>query len=79
MKLQFDNGIASVEYDISPNGDKFARVKFTPLKKSLTMKLYEEISDWVSTQKIDGEDCEHTILLMKHKDPYMVVFKKVNE
>jgi len=79
MKLEFNNGIVDVEYDASPSGDKFARIRLSPTKKGCTMNLYEEISDWVKTQKIDGEDCEHTVLLMKHKDPYMVVFKKVTE
>lgn len=79
MKLEFNNGIVDVEYDTSPSGDKFARIRLSPTEKGYTMNLYEEISDWVKTQRIDGEDCEHTVLLMKHKDPYVVVFKKVTE
>ena len=76
MKLQFHNGIANIEYDTSPSGDKFARVKLNADNKKID-NLFSEVSDWVKTQKIDGEDCEHTVLLMKHKEPYMVVFKKV--
>ncbi len=76
MNLEFDNGNAIVEYDKSPNGETFARIRLRPTKLEYNMKLYEEITDWVKTQKINGEDCEHSVLLMKHKEPYMVVFKE---
>ena len=77
MQYSFENGQATIEHRVSPNGTPEAVIHLTPNGGALD-NLFQEVSAWVKTQKIGGADVDHTILLMKHTDaPYMVAFKAV--
>ena len=81
QEYRFENGEASIEHRVSPNGTPEAVIHLWPKagdKLRVVEALYQEVSAWVKTQKIDGLDVDHTILLMKHTDdPYLVAFKAV--
>lgn len=81
MEYSFENGQATIEHRVSPNGTPEAVIFLWPKaghRLTVVEALYQEVSAWVKTQKIGGLDVDHTILLMKHTDePYMVAFKAV--
>lgn len=78
VKWKFNSGNIEVKFAKSPNGQRYARVNLKPKDATKTMPLFEEVSGWVKTQKIEGEECEHTIMLSRNYNPYIIVFKKVN-
>ena len=91
MNYEFNNGDIEVKFAKSPNGQRYARVYLKPkdgtkryARIDLNVKdvtkttpLFDEVSEWVKTQRIEGKECEHTILLNKNYAPYIIVFKKV--
>jgi len=79
MNYKFNSGDIEVKFAKSPNGQRYARVNLKPKDATKTMPLFSEVSGWVKTQKIEGEECEHTIMLSRNYNPYIIVFKKVNE
>ena len=78
MIYEFNNGDIEVKFGRSPNGQRYARVNLKPKDTTKTMPLFTEVSGWVNTQRIEGEECEHTIMLSRNYNPYIIVFKKVN-
>ena len=78
MIYEFNNGDIEVKFGRSPNGQRYARVNLKPKDTAKTMPLFTEVSGWVKTQRIEGEECEHTIMLSRNYNPYIIVFKKVN-
>tara|TARA_R100001460_G_scaffold314_12_gene1534 strand:+ start:1316 stop:1555 length:240 start_codon:yes stop_codon:yes gene_type:complete len=77
MNYKFNNGDIEVKFARSPNGQRYARIDLNAKDVTKTTPLFDEVSDWVKTQRIEGKECEHTILLNKNYAPYIIVFKKV--
>lgn len=75
QEYQFENGRASIEHRVSPNGTPEVVIFLWPKaghRLTVVEGLYQEVSAWVKTEK----NVEHTVLLMKHTDePYMVAFQ----
>ena len=78
MNYKFSNGNIEVNFARSPNGQRYARIDLNANDATKVTPLFNEVSNWVKTQRIEGEECEHTILLNKNYTPYIIVFKKVN-
>ena len=78
MNYKFNNGDIEVKFARSPNGQRYARINLNAKDVTKTTPLFNEVSDWVKTQRIEGKECEHTIMLNKNYAPYIIVFKKVN-
>ncbi len=78
MNYEFNNGNIEVSFARSPNGQRYARVDLNANDVTKTTSLFNEVSEWVKTQRLDGKECEHTIMLNKNYAPYIIVFKKVN-
>ena len=78
MNYKFNSGDIEVKFAKSPNGQRYAKVNLKPKDATKTMPLFNEVSGWVKTQRIEGEECEHTIMLNKNYAPYIIVFKKMN-
>ena len=77
MNYKFNNGDIEVNFAKSPNGQRYARINLNANHVTKTTSLFNEVSEWVKTQRIEGVECEHTILLNKNYTPYIIVFKKV--
>ena len=78
MNYEFNNGNIEVNFARSPNGQRYARINLNANDATKVTSLFNEVSEWVKTQRLDGKECEHTIMLNKNYAPYIIVFKKVN-